>query len=624
MKIKPDKIKALIQEIGWIIGKIKKAELEYEHLIQQVHPSFQKSAQNLIHYRALRTIDITNIQKDLGDLSLSRIARAEPHILASLQNCIYTLKILIGEESFGQETGNISIKKARKLLRSHTKNLLGYRSKGRRVRIMVTLPSEAAHNYELVHDLLESGMNTVRINCAHDGPTEWKKMIENLSRAKEKLKKNCRISMDLSGPKIRTASIEPGPQVRKFRPRRNEFGQVIEPSRVLLVPELHPGRSNELPVKESWFKRLKKGDKITFIDTRNKRRTFLVKVVDPEKALATCRDTSYVKTGTTLTIAGSKISCEVKELPTLEQALLLKTGDTLRIIKEQTPGRPTQYDDEGVAIEKAFVSCTSGEIFDFVREGEKILFDDGKIAGIIKHADESEIQVEIIHAKATGSYLKADKGINLPETNLQIRALTKKDKEDLRFIAQHADVVNFSFVNSSEDVKELLSDLENLGVLNKLGIILKIETQNAYNNLTDILLEGMKNYPLGVMIARGDLAIESGWENMARIQQEILSLCNAAHVPDVWATQVLETLAKKGVPSRSEITDAATALNAECVMLNKGPYIKKAVRLLDHILKSLNRYQDKNVKMTPIMEKANTITSDGGSTTDSPTFLKNT
>ncbi len=129
----------------------------------------------------------------------------------------------------------------------------------------------------------------------------------------------------------------------------------------------------------------------------------------------------------------------------------------------------------------------------------------------------------------------------------------------------------------------VLAELENLGVLNKLGVILKIETQSAYNNLTGILLEGMKIYPLGVMIARGDLAIEAGWKNIARIQQEILSICNAAHVPDVWATQVLENLAKKGIPSRAEITDAATALQAECVMLNKGVYIEKAVKIRDMI-----------------------------------------
>jgi len=603
MKIKPEKINALILEIESIFGEIKKVELAYRPLIEQVHPSFRKSAQNLIHYRALRTIDITSLQKNLGDLGLSRIARAEPHVLASLQNCRYILKTLIGERSFDPKTGNISIKKARKVLNTHTKKLLGYRSKGRRVRIMVTLPSEAAHNYELVHNLLESGMNTVRINCAHDGPTEWKKMIENLSKAKKKLKKNCRISMDLAGPKIRTGWIEPGPQVRKFRPKRNQFGQVIEPARILLVSELHQGRSNELAVDENWLGLLRKGDKITSRDARHKRRIFLVETTEPGKALATCQNTSYIKTGTILTVAGSQRSCEVRELPALEQALLLKPGETLRIIKKQISGRPAQYTEEGVMIEAAFVSCTSQEIFHYVKKGERILFDDGKIAGVIRKVDKNEIQVEIVHAKATGSYLKADKGINLPESNLQMGGLTKKDREDLKFIAQHADVVNFSFVNSPGDVRALLSDLESLGVLNKLGIILKIETQNAFNNLTDILLEGMKNYPLGVMIARGDLAIESGWENMAKIQQEILSLCNAAHIPDVWATQVLENLAKKGVPSRSEITDVATALNAECVMLNKGPYILKAVGLLDYILKSLNEYRDKNVKMSPIMER---------------------
>ena len=603
MKIKPEKINALILEIESIFGEIKKVELAYRPLIEQVHPSFRKSAQNLIHYRALRTIDITSLQKNLGDLGLSRIARAEPHVLASLQNCRYILKTLIGERSVDQKTGNVSIKKARKVLNTHTKKLLGYRSKGRRVRIMVTLPSEAAHDYELVHNLLESGMNTVRINCAHDGPTEWKKMIENLSKAKKKLKKNCRISMDLAGPKIRTGWIEPGPQVRKFRPKRNQFGQVIEPARILLVSDLHQGRSNELAVDENWLGLLRKGDQITSRDARNKRRTFLVEATDPGKALATCQNTSYIKTGTILTVAGSQRSCEVRELPALEQALLLKPGETLRIIKKQISGRPAQYTEEGVMIEAAFVSCTSQEIFHYVKKGERILFDDGKIAGVIRKVDKNEIQVEIVHAKATGSYLKADKGINLPESNLQMGGLTKKDREDLKFIAQHADVVNFSFVNSPGDVRALLSDLESLGVLNKLGIILKIETQNAFNNLTDILLEGMKNYPLGVMIARGDLAIESGWENMAKIQQEILSLCNAAHIPDVWATQVLENLAKKGVPSRSEITDVATALNAECVMLNKGPYILKAVGLLDYILKSLNEYRDKNVKMSPIMER---------------------
>jgi hypothetical protein len=154
--------------------------------------------------------------------------------------------------------------------------------------------------------------------------------------------------------------------------------------------------------------------------------------------------------------------------------------------------------------------------------------------------------------------------MNFPESDLQIRGLTEKDRQDLAFVVKHADVINVSFVNTAQDVRDLIDELEKLvpedGKRAYPGIILKIETQSGYNHLTDILLEAMRIFPIGVMIARGDLAVEAGWENIGRVQEEILSLCQAAHVTDIWATQVLENLAKKGIPSRAEITDAAMAL----------------------------------------------------------------
>jgi len=95
------------------------------------------------------------------------------------------------------------------------------------------------------------------------------------------------------------------------------------------------------------------------------------------------------------------------------------------------------------------------------------------------------------------------------------------------------------------------------------------------------------------MIARGDLLVEIGYERLAEVQEEILWLCEAAHVPVVWATQVLEGLAQKGLPSRAEITDAAMGGRAECVMLNKGPHIVEAVRVLDSILQRMQAHQSK-------------------------------
>lgn len=107
----------------------------------------------------------------------------------------------------------------------------------------------------------------------------------------------------------------------------------------------------------------------------------------------------------------------------------------------------------------------------------------------------------------------------------------------------------------------------------------------------------MRSPAAGIMIARGDLAIECGWERMAEVQEEILWICEAAHMPVIWATQVLENLAKNGLPSRAEITDAAMGERAECVMLNKGPYIVDAVRVLDDILQRMENHQSKKRSM---------------------------
>jgi pyruvate kinase len=102
---------------------------------------------------------------------------------------------------------------------------------------------------------------------------------------------------------------------------------------------------------------------------------------------------------------------------------------------------------------------------------------------------------------------------------------------------------------------------------------------------------------LGVMIARGDLAVECGFERMAEVQEEILWFCEAAQVPVILATQVLETLAQKGVPSRAEITDAAMGRRDECVMLNKGPYVLSSLRVLDNILQRMQAHHAKNRSM---------------------------
>ena len=171
-------------------------------------------------------------------------------------------------------------------------------------------------------------------------------------------------------------------------------------------------------------------------------------------------------------------------------------------------------------------------------------------------------------------------------------SLTDDDRRALAFVAKHADAVSLSFVRRPEDVRALHAALDRLG-RPAIGVVLKIETRAGFENLPRLLLEGLRRPPLAVMIARGDLAVEVGFERLAELQEEILWLCEASHVPAIWATQVLDTLARTGVPSRAEVTDAAASVAAECVMLNKGPFVDEAVRVLSDILGRMEKHHYK-------------------------------
>jgi pyruvate kinase len=283
---------------------------------------------------------------------------------------------------------------------------------------------------------------------------------------------------------------------------------------------------------------------------------------------------------------------KVGDLPARIEPITLESGDHLILTRGSTPGTPAVFDPTSNLVAPARIGITLPEIFSDVRPGEAIWLDDGRFGGTIRNVGTDEIDVEIIHARPGGDRLMADKGINLPDSELRLPALTENDLQYLEFISKHADLVGYSFVRRPSDVYELQDRLEAVGA-RKQGIVLKIETRTAFERLPELLLAAMRSPSAGVMIARGDLAVECGYERLAEVQEEILWICEAAHMPVIWATQVLENLAKGGVPSRAEITDAAMGERAECVMLNKGPYVVEAVRALDDILRRMQDHQAK-------------------------------
>lgn len=492
-------------------------------------------------------------------------------------------------------------REGRSTLAAHTEALLGPAPEHRAVRIMVTMSAEAADDYSLVRDLVSHGMNCMRINCAHDTPEIWGRMIDHLERARQELGLPCRILMDIAGPKLRTGATEPGPQVVVWHPGRDSFGRVTEPARIWLTSAQpgHPapaGADAALPVSAQWLDEVKTGERIHFKDARGKRRVLEVVGTGEAGRWAQCSQTAYVTPGTVLLRVDvgndARREAQVGDLPRREQGILLRKGDFLMLTGEPIVGKSASIDSDGRTLSPATISCTLPEVFSTVRAGQKIWFDDGKIGGIVREVEPDTLRIEITEAKPSGNRLGVDKGINLPDTKIELPALTPKDLEDLKFIVRRADLVGMSFVRHERDIVQLQSRLRELGG-GHLGIVLKIETRQGFERLPNLMLAAMRQQPVGIMIARGDLAVECGYERLAEVQEEILWICEAAHLPVIWATQVLESLAKKGQASRAEITDAAMGERAECVMLNKGPHIVAAVSALDDILRRMQDHQSK-------------------------------
>ncbi|MDX5418221.1 MAG: pyruvate kinase [Hymenobacteraceae bacterium] len=601
--MQPDErhLKEMIAQLDQLHQDALELETKFSPAIRQVHPSFRKSARNLLHYLSLRQHDIRTLQESLAKLGLSSLGRAEGHVLASLQ-AVHDMLCHLLECSPIKKQVAVSYTESGELLDNHTNELLGLTPEKRNTRIMVTFSKDLADDHELVKRMLLAGMDCARINCAHDDEKVWSSMVQSIKKAEQETGRHCKILMDLMGPKLRTGPLKPGPALLPIRPIQNELGQLVSPAKVWLAPANIPSElpvDASLPVDEAWLAQLQQGDKLKFNDTRGRNRTFTVIQRKEKGVIAHLFKTSYIGTGTTLTIkkeTALKRTTNIGALPASVAPITLRKDDLLVLTKEQIPGEPALYDAKGHIVKPAHIACTLPEVFSHVKSGQPILFDDGKIEGVIMEVSEDALLVKIIQAKESGSRLLYDKGINLPESKLQLEGLTQQDRKNLPFVVKHADSVSLSFVNQPEMVEDLQHELRRLQA-RKTGIVLKIETKEGFRNLPHLLLTVMKNHPAGVMIARGDLAVECGWQRLAEVQEEILWLCEAAHIPVIWATQVLESLAKKGRPSRAEITDAAMSQRADCVMLNKGHFVLQAIELLDDILKRMQEHQHKKTSM---------------------------
>lgn len=292
-------------------------------------------------------------------------------------------------------------------------------------------------------------------------------------------------------------------------------------------------------------------------------------------------------------LGGPKVRTDAPQWPGEDgEEQRLKVGDTLELCQGA----------EAASGERPWVGCTLPAALEQVQPGQQVWFDDGKIGTVAEAVQPGQLRLRVTHARAKGERLKAEKGINFPDTALDLPALTEADRQHLKFAVRHADMLGYSFVQTPQDVQLLLDALAEEGAPPTTGIVLKIETRLAVRNFPELMVCAAGSRPCGVMIARGDLAVELGFSRMAELQEELLWLCEAAHLPVIWATQVLEALVKKGVPTRGEFTDAAGGMRAECIMLNKGPYVVQAVREVTALNTRMRQHQHKKRPQLGVLE----------------------
>lgn len=593
----PQSLDGMITSLDALLQEFDEAERRHACDIAAVAAEHRLGAVNLVRYMTLRRHDRRPLQTDLMDIGVTSLATTEADVREKVLAARNLLAALRGDPgSWTLDSIRAALEEGDKTLAANADAIFGKMRPARPTRIMVTFPSEAADDRALVASFVDAGMDIARINCAHDGPDAWARMAENVRAAATSTGRQVLVSMDLPGPKLRTGPIREGPAVGRARVTRDSYGVVIAPARLWLTPVDAPSPAPAPPapatrptltvgVDREWLASLRHGDKVSLKDARGRGRSFTVVADGGEGKLAEGLRNAYVADGMKLSSKGA--SATAANIPPVINRLSLAAGKPLVLTSDLTPA------EIPASGQTARIGCTLPEALTAIRPGDPVLIDDGAIRAVAESVEPGQATIRVVRTKPGGQRLGAEKGINVPETVLSLNALTPDDESQLPFIAEHADMVAVSFVRTAADIRHVLERLAANGA-SHLGLVLKIETRQGFENLPSILLTAMRHPRLAVMIARGDLAVEVGFERLSEIPRQILSLCEAAHVPAIWATQVLENLAKTGQPSRAEITDAAAGQRADCVMLNKGPSIVDAIRELDDILTRMSEVQLKS------------------------------
>ncbi len=572
----------LRESLAALTTAVTRATSAYRARIDAALPRHRESAENLAHYLGLRQQDVRELQLELAAIGLSSLGRSEGHVLDILERLGAWLAN-DADRAASDPEDRLDWARARAILHENTHALFGERPTERHVYIMVTAPDAAEVTPDWADRILDAGADILRINAAHGDADGWRATAACFTARATLRGRPGRVIVDLPGPKFRAELRQRERAVLHFARKKDRLGKTTEPTLVTLVAE--HGGEREVPIPPSWLPALERGDVLELTDAAGRKRQLVVERSEPTRVIASSEQSLYVVASLPLTWRRGDATLgegSVGSLPFVPTTLRLSPGDAFVLSAR----------DDTEAGDLPELTMPEPGLLAQVRPGERVILDDGKIAAVVEERRGEGLVCRVHKALRAPTRLRSGKGIAFPDSTLEVPGLGERDALALRVALEVAHGVGVSFVSSAADVADVgerIRAAEKPG----FGMILKLETRGAMDHLPDILFEAMKYHPVGLMIARGDLAVELTFERLAEMQEELLWFGEACHLPVVWATEVLDTVAHSGVPTRAEVTDAAMSMRAECVMLNKGPFIADATRMLADIIHKMEKHQYK-------------------------------
>jgi pyruvate kinase len=566
------------------------------HATPETSGTALESQRNLVHWLTWSANGGPSLDPLLLSLGLAPLAQSPAHVMASLDK---VLGLLHGwtQRPLPQQAhcDAVGRSRAHDLLRANRARLLGPEPVGRALHLGASLLPNHASVPLWPSQLVRAGLDLAGLRCTGPDTGQWLRLATHLRQAAQDAQRPLHLLAELAGTSLHTGAWVAQMPVLKLKPTKDALGRVLHPAQLRLRP-FHssasmPGVDASIGVWEEWLGRLKAGSVIAFEDARGAKRQLRVTQCDALGAVAECSQTAYLTGETVLCLEGGskrkQYTTLVCQIDGATPSIRLKVGDLLRLVANvaELPAEVgADAESDPAPLEPPQLMFPMPEVMEQAGTGQRVVFDHGRLHGVIVRKDAGLLDVEITHSAEGGERLSGPVPLDLPDTLLHLPVLSSADRAALPQVLEWANLLCAPNLVRPEQVAALRQALAELGHEN-MPLAIRVADRQAFEHLPDNLLAAMAQSPVLVLVDSERLAMACGIDGLPQVHHHIRQWASAAHAPVAFVSQAMHTLSQTGVPSRAEVAQAGLPLPADAVVLPHGPFLPQAIQALDQSLK---------------------------------------